>query len=401
MDTQAQFRTITLSGLASIALTLLFGGATAITAQTGGSASAAAQGGASAAAKKPDDIKVTFDDKDPSIMYVESNGERVRVNTVTKAIEQVAAMAVTPETPSTTAFTKTQDKDEPKEDFYAYETGDEPFDYRLINVPTPKKVPRGTWNMVFSHRFSQPLNPISESAKTLLGFDSMSLSSFGIMYGITDKLYLNAYRSPLCQKGLCRTIEVGLGYHITDQTEKSPVAFNVYASAEGNENFTKEYTYNFQAMISRHFGKRVYVFFAPAFHFNSNGQGRFDPRPEEYYPPATVANNFRLPRHGASFGMGTAVRITPNVAALFEFTPRTGFRLGRTEAQFDADFNVIGFKNYSQPEMGVGVQYTIGKHSFTLTLTNTQTTTTSRYNSSNLVLSPKNLVIGFNLFRRW
>lgn len=95
------------------------------------------------------------------------------------------------------------------------------------------------------------------------------------------------------------------------------------------------------------------------------------------------------------------VRITPTVAAIAEFTPRTGFKLGRLEPIFDPDLNITGFKNTSYPEIGFGLQYLRGKHAFTLTFSNTQTTTTSRYNSSNLVLKPKDLVIGFNLFRRW
>lgn len=349
-------------------------------------------------AAKADGVKITFDEKDPSIMIVESNGERYRVNSVTKHIDRVAAseapvQTVTP--PATIA------KDEQKEDYYAYEPGDEPFDYRLVNVPTPKKVPKGTWNMTFSHRFSQPLQPFRESGSGLLGLDSMSVSSFGISYGITDKFYVQASRSPLCQKGLCRTIELGLGYHITDQNKRSPVALSAYASVEGNDNFTEEYTYNLQLMLSRQFGRRLFAFFSPALHLNSNGQRRFNPRPDDYFPAATVANTFKLPTHGASFGMGATFRITPSVMAIFEFTPRTGFKLGRTDPIFDPNFNITGFKNISEPEMGVGVQYSIGKHSFTLTLSNTQTTTTSKYNSSNRVLSPRHLIIGFNLFRRW
>ena len=91
--------------------------------------------------------------------------------------------------------------------------------------------------------------------------------------------------------------------------------------------------------------------------------------------------------------------ITPTLMGIFEFTPRTGFKLGRVDPQFDADFNVVGFENVSYPEIGFGVQKNIGLHSFTITLSNTQTTTTSRYNSSNLVLSPRHFVIGFNLFK--
>jgi hypothetical protein len=174
-----------------------------------------------------------------------------------------------------------------------------------------------------------------------------------------------------------------------------------YASIEGNDNFTEEYTYNLQAMISARLGKRVYLFFSPAAHINANGQRRFDPRANDFFPPATVANNFRLPTHGASFGFGTSVLITPNVVALFDFAPRAGFKLGQTQPIFDNNFRVIGFRHISEPSIGFGIQRNIGKHAFALTFSNTQSTTTSRYNSSNLALAAKRLIIGFNLSRRF
>lgn len=351
---------------------------------------------------QPSNIKVTFDETAPDVLIIESNGEKVRVDVAKKTVEKVNETAnVQPTAEAPTANSKQQKETEAEEDLYDFEPGFEPYDYHLINLPTPKSVPKGTWNMSFSHRFSQPLRPFSESGRELLGFDSMSASSFGMSYGITDKLYLNAYRSPLCQRGLCKTIELGVGYHWLNQKGKSPVAFTTYASIEGNDNFTEEYTYNFQAMIARSIGKRVYLFFAPAVHINANGQRRFNPRPDDYFPVATVADTFRLPKHGASFGFGTAVMITPTLLALFEYTPRVGFKLGRVDPIFDANFNVVGFNNVSEPSIGFGIQKNIGKHSFTITISNTQTSTTSRYNSSNLVMSPKNYVIGFNLFRRW
>ena len=353
-----------------------------------------------AAANKPDSVNIKFDEKDPTIVIVEANGERFRVNSVTKLIERVERPAPSPSEPQPETA-KELPKAQDKEDLYAYESGDEPYDYRLVNVPTPKKVPKGTWNLSFTHRFSQPLSPFNESAKALLGFDSMSSSAFGISYGITNKLYFSAYRSPICQKGLCRTIELGMGYHFTDQDKKSPLAVSAYASVEGNYNFSKDYTYNFQTMISRRIGKRVFLFFSPALHLRSNGNRRFNPVPEDYFPPADVALKYKLPSNTASFGMGASIRVRSNLNAIFEYTPRTGFKLGRSEPIFDSNFNVTGFKNISEPEMGIGVQYLLGKHSFTITLSNTQTTTTSRYNSSNLVLSPSHLIIGFNLFRRW
>lgn len=365
-----------------------------------------------------DDLKVVFDETTPGVMIVESNGRRFRIDanarTVVPLGEVPAAGTTAGEPPPMTdgaadeetrpetdeALAGTPQDIEEEESIWDFEKGEEPYDYRIVSVPTPKSVPKGSWNLWFSHRFSQPIHPLSQSAKNLLGFDSFSVSSFGVAYGITDKLYVNAARSPLCRRGLCRTIEVGLGYNWLSQEKDSPFALTTYASVEGDENFTKRYTFNLQTMLSHRVGERVYLFFSPAVHINSNGQGRFNPRPNDFFPPAPVADDFKLPKHTVSYGFGTTVLITHDLAALFDFTPRTGFKLGRVRPLFDQNFNIVGFENSSQPTIGFGIQKNIGNHSFTLTFSNSQTTTTSRYNSSNLVLPPKRLIIGFNLFRR-
>ncbi|HEX3100418.1 MAG TPA: DUF5777 family beta-barrel protein, partial [Pyrinomonadaceae bacterium] len=220
-------------------------------------------------------------------------------------------------------------------------------------------------------------------------------------YGITDKLYASAYRSPVCQRGLCKDIEIGVGYNWLAHDKHNPIALTTYASIEGNDNFTEEYTYNLQAMFSARITKRIYLFFSPAAHINSNGQRRFDPRPTDFFPAAPVADSFRLPTHGATFGFGTTILITRNVVALFDVAARTGFQLGRVTPIRDSSFHITGFTNESHPSMGFGIQRNIGQHSFALTFSNTQTTTTSRYNSSNLVLSPGHVIIGFNLTRRF
>ncbi len=354
-----------------------------------------------AVAKTVDGMKVTFDETAPGVVIVESNGQKLRVDTNKRTVEQLGdqpAPAATTQPPASDANASKKQKGEGAFDF---DKGEEPYSTRLINVPTPKSVPKGTWNLEFTHRFTQPVHPIEDSAPALFGLDSFGVASFGISYGITDKLYLSAYRSPLCQRGMCRTIELGVGYNILTQDADSPVAVSANASIEGNDNFTEEYTYNLQARLSARLGKRVYVFASPAVHINSNGQHRFNPRPSEFFPPAPIANTLDLGTHTASFGFGTAILIRPDILATFEFTPRIGFKLGRVVPIFDSQFRVIGFDPQSQPEMGIGIQKNIGKHSFALTFSNTQTTTTSRYNSSNLVLKPGRLIIGFNLTRRF
>lgn len=356
--------------------------------------------------KVSDGLKVTFEPNEAGIVFVESNGERIRIDTNKRTVERIGEKIddTQPDVAVTVAKSAKppQADDEKKaDDRYDFDKGYEPFDYRLVNVPTPKNVPKGSWNLAFTHRFTQQLDPISSSARSLFGLDSFGIASFGVSYGITDKLYASAYRSPVCQRGICKVIEVGVGYNWLAQDKKNPIGLTTYASIEGNDNFTEEFTYNLQAMFSGRVGKRVYLFFSPAVHINANGQRRFDPRPNDYFPPATVATNFRLPTHGATFGFGASVMITPNVVALFDVAARTGFKLGRVSPILDSNFRVIGFKAESHPSMGFGIQRNIGEHSFALTFSNTQTTTTSRYNSSNLVLSPKRIIIGFNMSRRF
>jgi hypothetical protein len=235
-----------------------------------------------------------------------------------------------------------------------------------------------------------------------LGLDSFAVSSFGVFYGVTDRLYISAYRSPICQRGLCRTIEVGVGYHLLDEGGRSPLTLSSYASVEGDDNFRENYTYNLQLMLARSVTKYVHVFFSPAVHLNANGQRRFNPRPQDFFPQEPLASQFKLAKHGGSFGFGANARIRPSTSLLFEYTPRVGFKLGQVVPVIaPGTASIIGFDNESEAEVGFGVEKDIGRHTFSLTFTNTQTTTTSRYNSSNLVLPPSRFTIGFNLYRRF
>jgi plastocyanin len=341
----------------------------------------------------PQKITVTFDENAPGVAIVEVGGERVRIDTATKTWRTEEQPKPPAAVPSQSSVAKGEQSKQPESELY---------DYRLVNVPTPKRVLRHSLNLYFTHRFSEPVRPVNRSGRDLLGLDSFAVSSLGLFYGVTDKLYVSAYRSPICQRGLCRTIEIGLGYHWLDENNHSPLALSTYASIEGDDNFSRNYTYNLQMMLARSVTKYVHLIFSPAVHLNANGQRRFDPRATDFFPPAPIADTFRQPKHAGSFGFGVNARISPSVSLLFEYTPRVGFKLGRVEPIFDPTFSrVIGFRTDSEAEIGFGVQKDIGRHTFSLTFSNTQTTTTSRYNSSNLVLPPSRFIIGFNLYRRF
>jgi cytochrome c oxidase subunit 2 len=342
-------------------------------------------------------IKVTFDPASPGVVIVESAGERLRIDTANKTVDQIAEA----QKPEPTEMPSTVAKNE-RESSKAYE----PYDYYVVNIPTPKAVRRHSLNMRFTHRFQEPITAlegedfddhIARISKDLLGLDSSSVSSFGVSYGITDRLYANVYRSPLCQPGLCKTIEIGFGYHFLDEAGRSPIALSTYASVEGDYNFTERFTYNIQAMIARSITKYANFFFSPAAHINTNGGDRF----KEFLASQPLAANLRLGQHSGSFGFGVNGRVRPTVSLLFEYTPRVGFKFGQITPEFDPSIGQItGFRNDSEAAIAFGIEKRIGRHVFSLTFSNTQTTTTARYNSSNLALGPDKFSIGFNLYRR-
>ena len=340
----------------------------------------------------PGSIQVKFDDREEGIVVVEAGGESLRIDTRSKSVTRLdQPVAATP-----------AEEPAPTEKEHDHQPVAEPYDYRLINVPTPKRVLRGSVNLYFTHRFAQPVRPLGQSDQDLFGLDSFAVSSFGVFYGITDRLYVNVYRSPICQQGLCKTVELGVGYHLLDEGKRSPIALAAYASIEGDDNFRKDYTYNLQLMVGRSVSKYLHLFFSPAVHFNANAGRRFDPKPEDFFPPDPLANQFNQDRHAASFGFGVNARIRPTVSLIFEYTPRVGFKLGRVNPLFAANTGrLIGFEHESEAELGFGIQKDVGRHTFALTFSNNLATTTSRYNSSNQVFPPDRFTIGFNLYRRF
>lgn len=346
-------------------------------------------------------FNVTFDQKTPGVVIVESGGERLRIDTSAKTVEHLSDAQAPPsrhpdKEPVAPIVTKQRESSK------TYE----PYDYHIVNIPTPKAVRRHSLNLIFTHRFQETITPldnekadqhIARISKDLLGLDSSAVSSFGLTYGLTDRLYASVYRSPLCQPGLCKTIELGLGYHLLDEAGRSPIALSTYASVEGDDNFTERYTYNLQAMIGRGVTKYVNLFFSPAVHINSNGSDRF----KEFLTNQPLASKLRLGQNSGSFGFGLNARIRPTTSLLFEYTPRVGFKMGQIIPVFDANIGQItGFKNNSEAEIAFGIEKRIGRHVFSLTFSNTQATTTARYNSSNQALPPNKFSIGFNLFRR-
>ena len=85
-------------------------------------------------------IKVVFDENLPGVIFIESNGEKIRVDTAKKTVEQIVAKAdkgVQPETPQDKSNAAADDNQK-EESAYDFDRGEEPYDHRLVNIPTPK-----------------------------------------------------------------------------------------------------------------------------------------------------------------------------------------------------------------------------------------------------------------------
>src|SRR6185503_10848142 len=99
----------------------------------------------------------------PGVVIVESNGERVMIDTRTKSVARIDATETSSASShAQTAVTKEREGGKAQE----------PYDHHVVNVPTPKRVPRHSLNVYFTHRFQQPIKPLKNSDDDLLGLDS-------------------------------------------------------------------------------------------------------------------------------------------------------------------------------------------------------------------------------------
>src|SRR5688500_11149738 len=75
-----------------------------------------------AVAAAQDKIKVVFDDANPGVVYVESNGERIRVDVNRKTVEKAALAA-----PSAPVEAEAEAAKPVEESAYAFDEGEEPY----------------------------------------------------------------------------------------------------------------------------------------------------------------------------------------------------------------------------------------------------------------------------------
>jgi hypothetical protein len=107
----------------------------------------------------------------------------------------------------------------------------QPGDMRLLTLPIGKPLDRHGLYVNFAHYFAfDPASSGVARGGALLGLDGFSLSSFGLGYGVTDRLSVSVYREPTF---ICHPIQMMSAYRFRDESESRPFDAPVRVSTEG------------------------------------------------------------------------------------------------------------------------------------------------------------------------
>ena len=137
-----------------------------------------------------------------------------------------------------------------------------PGDDYLLSLPTGRPLDRHGLYVNFAHRFADdPAFSGPARGDTLIGLDSFSLSSFGFRYGITDKLSVSAYRSPTF---IARPIQFMAAYNFLFE-DRAYVNATARVSVQGENNFSRNFTPNFELILSRSVTRHAQFYIVPTF----------------------------------------------------------------------------------------------------------------------------------------
>jgi mono/diheme cytochrome c family protein len=259
-----------------------------------------------------------------------------------------------------------------------YQAGDD----QLFSLPTGRAVDKHAVIVNFSHRFAYD-SAVSGPARgaQLFGLDDVSLSSFGVRYGVTDKLSVDVWRSP---SFIGRPIQLMAAYNVFDEHHEDPFNLTFRVSVEGQDNFRKNYTENLEAIISRSLTSHAQIYFVPTASFN-----------DRRLVQGSLVSNEILDEPGVnafSIGVGLSVDIRPTVALIAEVIPTV---MGGTE---------LGIH---RPPFSFAIQKKLYRHAFTFGFTTSPGTTVSQRAGTNATFlnspsadTPGGLFLGFDLTRR-
>ncbi|MBO0910458.1 MAG: hypothetical protein J2P13_01590, partial [Acidobacteria bacterium] len=271
-----------------------------------------------------------------------------------------------------------------------------PGDNVVFSLPTGRRFERHGFYIDFTHRFpySAAFSGQARGA-ILLGLDDFAIPSFGFRYAVTSRLSVSAFRSPSV---IARPIELMAAYNLLDEHDGQPINLAVRYSIDGQNNFERNFTNNFEMVMSRSVTGRAQLYLVPTVSIHNRaliGTNLLTPSPLQpcggppgYVPAIPVhpcANTFSL-------GVGAMVDVRPTVALLAEAIPTlaNGAELG-----------------IHRPAYAFGIKKKIWRHAFTFGFTNSPGVTVAQRAGTRATFldqpaadKPSGMFVGFDIMRQ-
>jgi Membrane bound beta barrel domain (DUF5777) len=347
-------------------------------------------------------LGVHFVEGSATKVILERDGKQYELNLATQQVVDVSLAAhtdpprqVAAQNQASSSTSKASAKlDSPTSTQRYYHPGDD----LIFTLPTGKPIDKHSWTLNFTHRFPyEAAFTGTARGATLSGLDDFSISSFGVQYGITNHLSVSAYRSPSI---IGRPIELGAKYALLNERH-DVVNVTGRFSVDGQDDFSRNFTSNFELITSRSLGHRAQIYVVPTLSLHNRptlanqsaltSPPSYQPCSQQFANDVPVALDVRTCANTFSVGFGFAVDVRPSVALVAEGIPTfvNGTDLGIHRMPFS-----------------FGIQKKIFHHSFTFGFTTAPGTDTSQRIATRSIYlrnphndTPANMFVGFDLMR--
>ncbi len=233
---------------------------------------------------------------------------------------------------------------------------------RIINLPSADAPRRGTLTVLFTHRFSQPVE--QSDIHSLYSFDSGADIGIGLAYAPIDDLDVSLYRS----SGL-DVYELDVKYHVVSAGPLS-AAVRLGGDWRTEANLQNRNGVFAQAILGLSLGSQVRLTAVPTYVSKTSGQRFVSPKP--FYE-----NLFSVPA-------AVSIAVTRSINVQGEVEPRLGKADSRGVAWIAA------------------IEKTVVRHRFAFTVGNQRGTTVDQYIATDFSGLPSHgYYLGFNLVRQW
>lgn len=236
---------------------------------------------------------------------------------------------------------------------------------KLLDLPSPVDLKKGTVEVHIQHRFFQSIS--DSNPGDAFGIDFGANINLGVNYAITDRLSAGISRARLDQ-----IVSIGGAYEIRTRSD-SPWKMSFLAGVDGKGNFERQFSPYAQLATSFEY-KRVRLNVVPTFIFNSRDDTLLKASPSTAINPDSN-NTFSL-------GIGGDIALSSRFSLIGEVVPRL------------AGFGGFGKK---QPQFGGGLAIRTPAHVFTILVSTSREFNVSKYGVN---AESNDVSLGFNIYRR-